>query len=241
MPPQLSSMSSLSKVVKYILIIILALSIASLLILLNNFLAIREIQVVTSTNESVIDGIDNLKKKNILLLSIEKSEKLLIRQNPKIKQIEIKKIYPSKLLVTIFVYEPLALLEVDSGYFALGEDGRILYKKKDFDKNLPLIHYYQKFAFTTGVPGEIVSYKDITLALHLLNASRDLALRVDSIDIAGLSMIAFNLANKKILFTTQKDETLQEYELETIIKRFKLVGHDFKNLDLRFDKPVISY
>lgn len=238
---QLSSMNSLSKVIKYILITLLALSIVSLLIMFNNFFQIKEIEVLTPTNETIIDGIENLKKENILLLSIEKSEKLLTLQNAKIKQINIKKIYPSKLLITISIYDPIALLEVNSGYFALGEDGRVLYKKKDADKNLPVIHYYQKFAFTTGAPGEMISYQDVTLSLHLLKISRDIGLHVDSIDITGLSMIAFNLSNKKILFATQKDELIQEYELETIIKRFKLEGRDFKYLDLRFDKPVISY
>ncbi len=162
-------------------------------------------------------------------------------QNPNIKEITIKKMLPSKLLITVSVYEPIAFLEANSGHFALNEDGKLLYKKKDIDTNLPIIHYYQKFNFASGAPGELIDYKDIVLSLHLLKKSLDLALRVDSIDIGSLDMIAFNLLNKKILFTTRKNELLQIYELVAIVKNFKIEGKDFKNLDLRFDKPIISY
>ena len=53
-------------------------------------------------------------------------------------------------------------------------------------------------------------------------------------------MVAFNLDKKKIIFSLEKNRTIQAYQLETLIKQFQIEGKEFVSLDLRFDKPIIK-
>ena len=53
-------------------------------------------------------------------------------------------------------------------------------------------------------------------------------------------MIVLNSKDKRFVFTTEKDVSEQEYQFSAIVRKFRTEGKDFKSLDLRFDKPVIS-
>ena len=63
-----------------------------------------------------------------------------------------------------------------------------------------------------------------------------------AIDIKGQDVILFNLIdNKKIIFSNNKDREAQEYQLELIIRQFKIEGKDFRKIDLRFNKPIVEF
>ena len=63
-----------------------------------------------------------------------------------------------------------------------------------------------------------------------------------TIDIKGQDMLVFNLeSDKEIIFSNKKEKELQDYQLEFIIKQFKIEGKEFKKIDLRFEKPVVTF
>ncbi len=134
-----------------------------------------------------------------------------------------------------------AYFKLNKGFAALDENGKIINKSENKILDLPVINYYQQFDFFQLNLGSRIDYKDLTTALFLVKKSHDINLKIDSIDINGLSMIVFNLKDKKIYFTSQKSSEEQAYELETLIKQFKIEAKDFKTLDLRFDKPIVSF
>jgi len=209
---------------------------------LNNLFLINEIEIVKpDTTLQPLRSLELIKHKNILFVSENDIAKMLSDQNPFLQSVSIVKKLPNKLFVNLEVYKPIAYLKVNSGIFALASDGKILYKNHQESLVSPIIQYYQLFDYSVFNPGDKLTYSDITMSLQLLEKSSDLGLTVDSVDINGLDMIAFNLKDKKILFTTEKDESQQAYELETIIRQFKIKGQEFKNLDLRFDKPVVTF
>jgi bifunctional N-acetylglucosamine-1-phosphate-uridyltransferase/glucosamine-1-phosphate-acetyltransferase GlmU-like protein len=80
----------------------------------------------------------------------------------------------------------------------------------------------------------------VRLALQVVKLVTDLQLDPVSIDINGDDMILCNLSGKKIFFSTKKDIRQQEYQLTEIIKQFKIKGKQFKAVDLRFEKPIIT-
>lgn len=53
-------------------------------------------------------------------------------------------------------------------------------------------------------------------------------------------MLALYANDKKLVFTTEKDTGLQDYQLGVLTKQFKIEGRDFKVMDFRFDKPIIE-
>ena len=209
-------------------------------IFLMRYYKVDRIEVVASRQNLPLIGIDNYYGKNIVFLSEEELKRSIYDNNPLLKKVSVKKIFPSKLVVTIEENQPLAYLLVDRGYFILSNEGRIIEKTKDLGSNKPIINYYQKLTYGSFQAGDKIDLKDIITALHFTEGVEGLGLPVLSIDIDGFDMIRLQLENKMILFTTEKDVRDQDYQLETLIRQFKVEGRDFKTLDLRFDKPIVT-
>lgn len=185
-------------------------------------------------------GTENLRTKNLLFTSEKEIVQILTLSNPSLEDIQVTKQFPNTLNIYTKARLTIAALEVDDGYFFLSEEGIITGKIKKNEHKHPLIHYYQKFSYSTLQTGGTITYRDILLALHFLEKSSTLGLVVDAIDINGLNMILLHIGQKKIIFTTEKKKELQDYQLEEIIKKFRIEGKDFKTLDLRFEKPVVE-
>lgn len=182
-----------------------------------------------------------LKAKNILLLSEDSEQKRLEFQNPLTQFVEIKKIYPSTLRIALYKSEPLAELRLSQGYALLNRDGKILLKQKERTPTLPLITYYQLFDYNLFQSGDKVNYSEIVTALFFIDKLNNLNVKVESIDINGSSVIVCNLRDKRIFISNTKDKDQQLFELTTIIKQFKIKAQNYKEIDVRFDKPIVRF
>ena len=54
-------------------------------------------------------------------------------------------------------------------------------------------------------------------------------------------MLLFNVGEKKIIFSSEKEAGSQLFQLQQIVKQFKVEGRAFKEIDLRYDKPVVRF
>lgn len=228
--------------IKRIFLLILLVPVSFLLLnFINNYFSIRNIEVNGLKKIDSFKGADLWSKKNIFLLSEEEIEKNLLAVNPLFKKVNVYKRYPNTLRLVIQKHEPFVYLSVYQGYFMLSDDARILSKSKTKENDLPVINYYQKLSYNIWQSGDFIKYKDIASALHFLRKTLDLGLEIYTIDISGTNMIALNLKDQTIFFTTEKDPSIQDYQVETIIRQFKITGKNFATLDLRFDKPIIQF
>jgi cell division septal protein FtsQ len=227
---------------KYILLSVVVVSfLFGLLYFVDSYFTIKNIEVIGVKRIDDVKGIYAWNSKNILLFSEEELEKTISDRNPNVKSVTVIKKYPKTIQCVVEEYKPFASFLVNQGYFVLSSDGRILQKVKEKPGNLPLITYYQKLNYTTWQSGDRIEYQDLLTALYFLEQTSGLGLAVNTIDINGLNMIALQLQDQKILFTTEKDRDVQEYQLKTIIRQFRISGKNFTVLDLRFDKPVIQF
>lgn len=237
--------SSHQKLVKFtqsfVISVFLVAGIFTFLYYSDNYFKVRKIEILGEINPSDLIGIESWNGKNMFLLQEDKMKQDLINSNPLLKDVKVIKKFPDTLSFIVSTYDEFVYLIVDQGYFSLGGDGRILSKSKDKIKDFPVIKYYQKLNYSSWQSGDFIQYKDIITALHFLRKSSDLGLTINTIDIGGTSMIALQLKDRKILFTSEKDQALEDYQLDTIIRQFKIEGKQFTVLDLRFDKPVIQF
>jgi len=207
----------------------------------NQFFLVKNIQLVSSKNFSLSNK-KELINSSLILINKEKIAKKIILDNYQIKTATVEKIWPSSLKITVSFYEPYISLVVNNGFFELSCDGRILKKTKDIPQYLPKINYYQKLNSSSFQTGDWIDFKDIKKALFFVEKLKEINLTVLTIDIKGQDMLVFNLIDaKQIVFSNNKDINTQNYQLELIIKQFKIEGKDFKKIDLRFDKPIISF
>lgn len=206
-----------------------------------NKFQVKNVEILSNNHDFKTNIVGMVKNKNLLLLSVDQLQTEILLHNPQIGEVTVHKIYPDKLSVQLKLDYPIAYLKANSGFFALNHKGKIIYKKKSIDGGLPIINYYQKFDYLAHNPSDVFSYSDIQSALYFLKKLQDLGITVSGVDIVGLNMIRFNLNEKIVNFTSQKDKGKQEYEFITLYKQFKIEGRDFKSLDLRFDKPIVGF
>ncbi len=227
---------------KYYLLIIIFCVLGFLsLYMLDQYFAIKRIEIISPDEKIIIKGLENLQKKNILLTSDREIIYTVSQNNPQLKNISVEKKYPDQLTIRVEAENSVAALKADQGYFLLNVSGKILAKDKGNLANFPVINYYQQLNYNTYELGDQVDLHDIVVSLHFTKKAAEMGLPALSIDIGGVDMIRLNLHNKKILiFSTDRNINIQDYQFEKIIRQFKIEGKDFESLDFRFDKPIIK-
>jgi hypothetical protein len=169
---------------------------------------------------------------------------MIVKNNPYVKAVKIEKEYPSSLHLKVTYYSPLALLKVKDGFFLLSDEAHILAKSREEiqGKKLPLMNYYQNIPFSTYQAGQQILFKDIQDSMYFLQNMKELKPEVISIDIAGFYMLGlYTRTGEKYFFSSDKEREKQLYQLEQTVHYFKVNGKKYKTLDLRFDKPVVTF
>ena len=207
------------------------------------FFKIQKIDFKTESKDSNFLGKELIIGKNLLFLNIEKLSKNLSDLNPEIVQLNIKKIFPNRIVILYNLDNPIAVIKANEGYLFLSDKGKILRKRKNIDKKSKLtqINYYQNFDYLSSTTGSVIDFRDVKYSLSVLTKLKKYKNEVLSIDITRPSMIRFNLGDSIVIFTSEKPIDEQINKLEKIILQFKVEGNNFSLLDLRFDKPVLKY
>ncbi|MFA6532786.1 MAG: FtsQ-type POTRA domain-containing protein [Patescibacteria group bacterium] len=234
-------MKFLKRIKFFLFFSILCLVLFTAIFFVNRFFLIKNIQLI-SEKKIVLVNKDKLISKSLLFADEGKISKKIIQENYLLRGAVVEKVWPDTLRIKVTFYEPCAALIINSGFFKLSCDGRILEKLQDSTPSLPIINFYQKLNSNFFEIGDWVDYKDIKQALYFIDKLKQINIYPLTIDIKGQDMLVFNLiGTKKIIFSNSKDKEAQDYQLELIIKQFKIEGKDFSKIDLRFDKPIISF
>lgn len=238
---QQSSVPFLTRNKSFVATLLLSVTLGILFIFVSSFFTIQRI-VVSGNGRKEIRGLEVYKNQNLLFLSTVSIEQNIRSRNPFLARVQAIKQYPRTLIVHIFSDEPVAAFVVSGGYYLLSSDARIIARIREPAKaSYPPIEYYQKFSYDSFKPGDTLDFADIKTALFFLKKMQDLDLVVNSIDINGLNMIVCKMKHAEVIYTTEKNVTMQAYELQTVVRQLKVTGKSFRVLDLRFDKPVITF
>ncbi len=230
----------LRKTLKIIVVLLLGLFLFAGMFLLYHHTQVAAITIQGASKNQDIRSVQLLKGQSFFLVDTARVEREILAANPLVRAITVQKMWPNEVIISITNHTPIARLQVGNGYFILSEDATILEKTREKTASpLTEISYYQNFDYHTYQPGAYLNYKDIVSSIFFLQKALELNLRIDNIDINGLNMIVFSLQDKRILFTTEKSLESQLYELQSIIRQFKVEGKDFEELDLRFDRPIV--
>ncbi len=234
-------MKFLNKLKFFLFFFFLCLLFFLILFFINQFFLIKKIELI-SERKFLLANRDELINNNLIFINQDVIAKKIVSENSLLRQVVVDKVWPATLKVTVYFYEAIAALIVNQGFLNLSADGRILSKIKDGQPSLPIINYYQKLNGNSFQTGDWINYKDIKQTLFFIDKLRQINLSPLTIDIKGQDMLVFNLeSDKKIIISNKKEKELQDYQLKLIIRQFKIEGKEFKKIDLRFEKPVITF
>lgn len=209
------------------------------ILFLDNFLRVKVISIDGTTSN--LYGTEELKKSNILFIQEIKVQKTLKDQNPFIDEITVKKQYPSLLLIIVKESKPFAYVKGNVKYLLISEDGRVLQKIIEKPNYIPYIQYYQVINEDIFNTGDKIQFKDLNTTLFFIKSLQDFGLNIESVDIVGFDMVVCKVKDKEFIFSAEKEKEQQIYEAGEIIKKFRIEGREYKKIDVRFEKPIVTF
>ncbi len=187
-------------------------------------------------------GLEALKNRRMLFLTEPAAQAAVQSANPHLGSVSAKKVLPDALEFKVVPAKPVLLFKAQGGYFILDEAGKIIAKTKSGDgySQLPILNYFQRINYANMQPGSELQMSDLLMAIRFLGKVRGMGMEVITIDIDGVDVIGLNLNKQAIIFSSEKDVESQVYQLEQILRQFRVQGRDFIKLDLRFNRPVLE-
>ena len=139
------------------------------------------------------------------------------------------------LVITVEADRPL--VKVGDKNIYLTENGFVLEGQNQ--GNLPTIFFDKEPELK---PGEKIEDDTVVFALSLISQIGKTEFVSTSIRILNPAMISvYNRESQAVIFTSEKDAGRQVDSLQLILSESKIDPSKIEKIDLRFEKPVITY
>lgn len=212
-----------------------------LCVVIKDIFTVKRVELIGDTVKPSIKGYDALYNTFLPLVPETETVSELAARNPQITNIAMEKRFPDTIVISYRKSIPVAVLESSKRYFLLSDGGRVLSIHESLPTGLPKVTYYQDFYQDQVTVGDTIETKDIQLSLRMVDLLEALGFVVKEVDIESFYMIRLVLSDtREIYISTEKQFDKQEYQVRTILKKFKVDGTAFRSLDVRFDKPLIK-
>ena len=218
-----------------IAIILLVAGISLTLFFSESFFQIKTVRI--AGNSETVNTNALTRQKNLFLLSPAQLKKELIAASPWIEDIEIKKQFPSTLLLVLHERIPIAEYQDEVNRFFLDKTGRLLpvLPSKNFNSVQVFCSIVEKNV------GQTVTNKLLLHGLALVDALRS---RIESQIIKltcqeDIKTIQLSLPDTTVLVSADSEPEKTVSSLQLLLKQFRIEGNRPETIDLRFEKPVV--
>lgn len=205
----------------------------------SDFFKIKFIQCSKDGNlcaNNELDFFNILYDQNIFLINKKELTREFKFKNITVKEINIKTGLPNKVVIYLKNRKPLVLLKTDKNEFLVDETGFIFEEVRQKNHVLPVIILKNQTA-SLGMEGDEKIIKLIQLSKNL----QELFIPFNDLVFEDKDYIVCRAANFLAIFSQDKDFFTQAVSLQMILQSSKIKqGEDIK-IDLRFDKPVVSF
>ena len=197
-------------------------------------LLIFKITDISLSSQNCISTSDiNVKNKLIFTILEKDLEQELKQKFPCASELNVQKIFPSKLDVQVTVITPV--VQITDSDLAITAAGEIVRS----GSNLPTL-FTSKLANPTL--GQKVTDKDLIFTLMVA----DLLVKTDfltaSLRLIGPNeIVAYSTTQLVAVFSASHNADKQVDSLQQVLAKAKIDGNKIAKIDLRFDKPVISF
>jgi hypothetical protein len=198
---------------------------------LLRYFRVSEIRVVGTGIRVEID--ENRLPGNLIFFPASWYERELLRQYPQLSAVTIRKVYPDVIELSVTAREPVAMIVTGGNEFLIDGKGYPT-TVTSVGKTYPVIELPD-----TAVLGFPVRDQQVLLALNFLSQVQGARVtKITSIDSSSLRAITPEL---DILFSRETDIAAVDRTLQTLISGFRMKGTMPKSVDLRFQKPIVTF
>lgn len=199
----------------------------------NTVFIIRSIEVVGAGVGISVDP--EKMPRNLLFFPVERVKNDLLRDYPTIAMITMKKKYPGTLIIMATLRVPKAIVSTGNSTYAIDKEGVVIeeYPEKTL---LPIIRID-----APPVPlGKRVTDPRVIAALSFLQETEG-SIAITRITSAEGDTLQATDGVMNILFPQKSDIQAVARTLQTMLVGFRIKGALPASIDLRFDKPVVTF
>ncbi len=208
------------------------------LYVLKSFTKLKTLEIKggnTCINQSEVYKKNKILNQNLFILSEELLEEKIKEEFPCTTAVKVTKDFPSTIIVNVQTSE--VIVEISDKPFSLTSEG--LVTKSQSGNNLPKLFLPQE---VTVEENKKIGSEKVLFALRLLKGllkSDFTPTQVRFID--DIDIIVYSQTEAKAIFTTTKDPNVQVDSLQSVLAKAKIDASKISQIDLRFNKPVITY
>lgn len=200
---------------------------------LTGLFAIANVEVI---GEGITIEVDAAQlPKNLLLFPVDEVTRDILRDNALVGEVIIKKKYPHTLQITAVARKPFVIVGIEEERYLVDEQGVVL-KQFPTETGLPLI----RMVMTQGAPGEKITDQTVLAAVNFLRETQSFISIREIVPFETMSLRAQS-ATMSIVFARSADIRGTARTLQTVIAGFRIKGTLPTRVDLRFDKPVVTF
>lgn len=199
----------------------------------NWLFTIRNVEVV---GEGISVSVDEERfVKNLLLFPTDALRSQLLRDYPLLADVEIRKKYPDTIVIVAHPREPLAMIISEGRAYLAGNDAVVL-GLAEGGENLPRGY----FPVRTYATGESIAEAPARAFVAFLAAFLEHVQVSEAVPLDGSSIrIKFSQVNIYVTQDSNMDEKAST--LQTLLAGFRIKGTLPAVIDLRFDKPIVTF
>jgi len=230
-----------------IVVLVIALFVRGVLLSVP-YLDVKDVKVVC--NKDASDSLDFLKNysmlktckgKNIFEVDIQGIEKMIRRDHPEFKSLQVNRVLPGTIEIKVVVRIPVVIVKL-SDYYPIDSDGYVMSPRTKFAGNLPIITGLTlSKRVTVGSRIDSVQVKGVLVTLKDLQNIK--ALKTYGIQRVEIS----NINNFNVILNNGLEVRIGEGDLNNKLKRLKMILEDpkidknnLRYIDLRFKDTVFG-
>jgi hypothetical protein len=177
--------------------------------------------------------------KNLLKFDEVSFARELENEDPTIKKVIVKKMVPNTLVILFEKRRPLFVVtdREEADFFFADEEGKVFAKIGNSESfNLPILKT-ERISLKEGV---ILDNSNEKAAVSLFINANKLSLDFKELAVNGERLV-MSKNEAKIIFDSGNFDNLKLEALQLLLKRFTIEGKKPKEINLRFDKPIIKF
>lgn len=210
----------------------------------SSYFRIKRISCTLPSKARALDKFLYLQGKSILDVDLESLQRQLRNSFPEAEQVRALKRFPDEIQIVFKDRPPYAIAAISGHYFTIDKQGFLIARGDALGQALPLIVGLGAPARGVVLGQQAVS-DNLKIALKIIGSfmqSRDLhSFSIVKINVENTSRISFYLSDQ-LEVLIDKDNIDQRIDtLGIILSKAKLDWERIRNIDLRFQEPIIKY
>lgn len=200
---------------------------------INNVFTVRNIVV-----EGIGLGIEvdqSKLSKNLIFFPVDQVTRQILNDYPRVGSVTITKKYPDTLVVRALPRKPFVIAGIENETYALDDNGVVLIQYPS-QKDLPRI----AMAMGPLQLGTTVTDSAVMAAVNFLRQTQTV-IDVSEIIMHDNTSLQAKTTTLSILFSQRTPSAVLARTLQTLIAGFRIKGKLPTTIDLRFDKPVVTF